>query len=261
MLPGALHLDADSGHTPFSRAGSRNHGAALAMAAGADVIVVCDADTIPEPGPLHAAIGQAATDGRLHTPDTRFLGLTEDGTRDYLSGRPPVPACPPRTRASSAGPPPAPPTTWPAGPHPSAAATWPTAARGAACSSSARTPGGVQVAWTNGSPDGGARTSPSAGPRTHCSVRRAATRGRSSTCGIRRPPAPARTSTTAGTWPPATPKPKETRRRCAPWSRKGRHADPADRARQRAQGLHRPGARLHRRQPARRRPGPDRGRL
>src|SRR5690606_42077671 len=88
MLPGALHLDADSGHTPFSRAGSRNHGAALAMAAGAVVIVVGDADTIPEPGPLHAAIGQAATDGRLHTPYTRFLGLTAHGTRDHLAGRP-----------------------------------------------------------------------------------------------------------------------------------------------------------------------------
>lgn len=92
MLPGALHLDADSGHTPFSRAGSRNRGAALATAAGAEVMVVCDADTIPEPGPLHAAVVQAAADGRLHTPYTRFLGLTEDGTRDYLSGRP-APEC------------------------------------------------------------------------------------------------------------------------------------------------------------------------
>ena len=88
VLPDAWHIDADSGHQPFSRAGSRNRGVTLAEDTGADIVVLCDADTIPEPVPLHAAIDHAAADGRLHTPYTQFLGLSEAGTRDYLSGRP-----------------------------------------------------------------------------------------------------------------------------------------------------------------------------
>lgn len=85
LLPGAIHLDVDSGHTPFSRAGSRNEGVRQAQAAGADGVVICDADTLPEAEPLHAAIG-AATDGRLHLPYTWYRGLSRDGTEQYLAG-------------------------------------------------------------------------------------------------------------------------------------------------------------------------------
>lgn len=87
MLPDAVVIAADSGHDRFNRAASRNLGVRLAQSAGADVTVLCDADTIPEPGPLAAAIMGAARDGRLHLPYTRFWGLTEQGARDYLSGR------------------------------------------------------------------------------------------------------------------------------------------------------------------------------
>ncbi|HEY9370052.1 galactosyltransferase-related protein [Streptomyces sp.] len=88
VFPDAWHIDADSGHHPFNRAGSRNRGVRMAQDVGAGVVVVNDADTIPEPGPLRAAVQQAAADGCLHTPYTRFVGLTEAGTRDYLAGLP-----------------------------------------------------------------------------------------------------------------------------------------------------------------------------
>lgn len=87
MLPDAIHLDADSGHTPFSRAGSRNACVRHAQAAGAGTLVICDADTIPEPGPLHTAI-TAATDGRLHLPYTWYRALSEAGTAQHLAGLP-----------------------------------------------------------------------------------------------------------------------------------------------------------------------------
>lgn len=87
LLPDAVHLDVDSGHAPFSRAGSRNEGVRLAQIAGADVVVLCDADTLPEPEPLHAAI-EAATDERLHLPYTWYRGLSQRGTIDYLAGIP-----------------------------------------------------------------------------------------------------------------------------------------------------------------------------
>jgi len=87
LLPDAVHLDVDSGHTPFSRAGSRNEGVRQAEAAGADVVVLCDADTLPEREPLHAAI-EAATDGVLHLPYTWYRGLSRDGTATFLTGAP-----------------------------------------------------------------------------------------------------------------------------------------------------------------------------
>jgi hypothetical protein len=88
LLPDAWHIDADSGHTPFSRAGSRNHGVRLAQDAGCDVVVICDADTLPEREPLLAAV-DGAHDGRLHLPYVHFKGLSRKGTNRYLRGVPP----------------------------------------------------------------------------------------------------------------------------------------------------------------------------
>lgn len=87
LLPHAEHLDVDSGHTPFSRAGSRNEGMRQAAAAGADIVVLCDADTLPEAEPLHTAIEEAA-DGVLHLPYSWYRGLSRDGTAAYLTGTP-----------------------------------------------------------------------------------------------------------------------------------------------------------------------------
>lgn len=89
LLPDVVHLDVDSGHEPFSRAGSRNLGVRLAQDAGCDVVVLCDADTLAEEEPLLAAIDGAHQAGRLHLPYTHFRGLSENGTRLYLDGTPP----------------------------------------------------------------------------------------------------------------------------------------------------------------------------
>ncbi len=88
VLPDALHMDVDSGHQPFSRAGSRNLGVRLAQDAECDVVVLCDADTIVEAGPLHAAISSAHQTGRLCLPYPLFRGLSPHGTRLYLGGTP-----------------------------------------------------------------------------------------------------------------------------------------------------------------------------
>lgn len=88
LLPDAWHIDADSGQQLFSRAGSRNHGVRLAQDVDADVIVLCDADTLPEAEPLQAAI-DSAHDGLLHLPYVHFRGLSQNGTRLYLDGTKP----------------------------------------------------------------------------------------------------------------------------------------------------------------------------
>lgn len=87
LLPDAVHIDVDSLADPFSRAGSRNEGVRIAQDIAADVVVLCDADTLVEPEPLHAAIA-AATDGRLHLPYTRYRALTQAGTTLHLDGVP-----------------------------------------------------------------------------------------------------------------------------------------------------------------------------
>lgn len=89
LLPDAVHMDVDSGHTPFSRAGSRNFGVRLAQEAECDVVVLCDADTLPEREPLLAAIKSAHETGRLVLPYTLFRGFSPNGTRSYLNGTPP----------------------------------------------------------------------------------------------------------------------------------------------------------------------------
>ena len=74
---------ADSGHDTFNRAASRNTGV---RAAGADTVIVCDADTLPDPHGLHDAIRQA-TDGRLHFGYGRMAYLDEAQTAAELAGQ------------------------------------------------------------------------------------------------------------------------------------------------------------------------------
>lgn len=88
LLPDAVHIDADSGGVPFSRAGSRNLGVRLAQDAECDVVVICDADTVVEREPLLVAI-EAASDGLLHLPYRVFKGFSPIGTGAYLAGAPP----------------------------------------------------------------------------------------------------------------------------------------------------------------------------
>ena len=77
MLPGAGLVLCDSGHDTFNRSASRNLGVKLA---GQDeIIVVCDADTLPDPHGLELAL-PAATHGGLHYPFSVVNYLTEAGT-------------------------------------------------------------------------------------------------------------------------------------------------------------------------------------
>lgn len=88
LLPDADLIDVDTDHEPFSLAACRNRAVRLAEEAGADVAVLADADTLPEPEPLRAAIEAAATDARVHLPYTEYRSLRADGTRQYRDGTP-----------------------------------------------------------------------------------------------------------------------------------------------------------------------------
>lgn len=76
----------DAGGQSFNRGASRNLG--VSRARGAKVVILCDADTIPEEGPLREAIWAAHQDKKLHLPYTHFRGLTQSGARRALRGRP-----------------------------------------------------------------------------------------------------------------------------------------------------------------------------
>jgi glycosyltransferase involved in cell wall biosynthesis len=83
MLPHIPLLLADSGHGTFNRSASRNLGVRLAD--DAELVIVCDADTIPDPGGLVAALA-AAPAGGLHYPQAVVNYLTESGTQLLLAG-------------------------------------------------------------------------------------------------------------------------------------------------------------------------------
>lgn len=85
-LPGFPLLLVDSGHETFNRAASRNWG--VHHAPQNEPVVVCDADTLPDPTPLARAVA-AAYDGRLHYPFTECHYLTETGTTEVLTGSEP----------------------------------------------------------------------------------------------------------------------------------------------------------------------------
>lgn len=76
MLPDAEHMVVDVDGV-FSRARVRNE---AVRRAGEGVVVLCDADTVPEEQPLRDAVAGAAEDGRLHLPYTRYRALTPEAT-------------------------------------------------------------------------------------------------------------------------------------------------------------------------------------
>jgi hypothetical protein len=88
LLPDARVVDVDTDHEAFCLAACRNEIVRRAEAGGYDVVVIGDADTLVEPGPLRAAIQAAASDTRVHLPYDQYRSLREDGTRQYLAGTP-----------------------------------------------------------------------------------------------------------------------------------------------------------------------------
>ena len=88
LLPDAYIMDVDTKHDTFCLAGCRNRAVWLAETCGYDVVVLADADTLPERDPLVAAIEAAAGDSRVHLPYTEYRSLRRDGTDQALDGIP-----------------------------------------------------------------------------------------------------------------------------------------------------------------------------
>jgi predicted glycosyltransferase involved in capsule biosynthesis len=88
LLPDAFVMNVDTEHEPFCLAACRNLGVCHAELGGHDVVVLADADTLPEREPLLAAIEGARTSGRVHLPYTEYRALRADGTKQHRSGVP-----------------------------------------------------------------------------------------------------------------------------------------------------------------------------
>jgi hypothetical protein len=71
----------DTSHPTFNRAATRNRGVFAAEQYGCDVVVVCDADSIPEQEPLKAAI-HSANDGIIHFPFSSVVEYPADRLDD-----------------------------------------------------------------------------------------------------------------------------------------------------------------------------------
>src|SRR5690606_21460484 len=82
-LPDADLIPVDTPHVPFNAAACRNEG--VRQAGHTDVVVISDADVIPDPDALNAAI-RAAGDGRIHMPYTTFKSLDKDTPRLVVEG-------------------------------------------------------------------------------------------------------------------------------------------------------------------------------
>ena len=84
-FPEAVVRTVDTGEDPFVLAACRNR--AMADAAEDEVVVIGDADTIPEPDALRAAIRAARTSDRVHLPYTEYRWLGRAGSAQYAEGR------------------------------------------------------------------------------------------------------------------------------------------------------------------------------
>lgn len=75
----------DTGDDPFVLAACRN--IAMSQADDDEVVVIGDADTIPEPEALRAAIHAARTSDRVQLPYTEYRWLGRTGSAQYAEGR------------------------------------------------------------------------------------------------------------------------------------------------------------------------------
>jgi hypothetical protein len=92
-LPEATIYYADRKGPVWSMSGSRNDGIREAEADGCHIVIVNDADTIPQLQALKAAIRGAASDDLIHNPYTEYRALTEESTNLYLEGRLEISRC------------------------------------------------------------------------------------------------------------------------------------------------------------------------
>jgi len=87
-VPEAVIRTFDSDDELFNLSACRN----IAIASIDDeneVVIINDADTVPELGPLLAAVEAAATSGLVHLPYDRYHWLGAAGTAQFLSGTEP----------------------------------------------------------------------------------------------------------------------------------------------------------------------------
>ena len=85
ILHQPVHL-VDSPEGPWSLAAARNRAVREAHDAEADVVVICDADTIVEADALLRAVELAADCGRIVLPYTLFRALTPASSSAVISG-------------------------------------------------------------------------------------------------------------------------------------------------------------------------------
>ena len=85
-LPEFVVKTVDTDDDVFVLAACRNLG--IASADPDEVVVVCDADTLPEPEPLRAAVAAARTSGLVHLPYTEYRWLGRSGDAQLRAGVP-----------------------------------------------------------------------------------------------------------------------------------------------------------------------------
>jgi glycosyltransferase involved in cell wall biosynthesis len=92
-LPDAKIYYADHPSEVWLMSATRNDGVRMAEADGVDVIVMSDADTIPQIDPLKEAIAAAYQDNLIHNPYNRYRVLEMPGTKQYLEDGVPLLNC------------------------------------------------------------------------------------------------------------------------------------------------------------------------
>lgn len=85
-LPGVPVGTVDTGDTPFVLAACRNR--AMSEAQPDEVVVIGDADTLPEIEPLREAIIAAATSRFVHLPYDEYRWLGRSGSAEVAAGTP-----------------------------------------------------------------------------------------------------------------------------------------------------------------------------
>jgi hypothetical protein len=88
-MPEAVIRTVDSDDEIFNLSRCRNLGV-TAVANPAEVVIINDADTIPELAPLREALEAAATSGLVHLPYDRYHWLGPTGTAQLLAGTAPA---------------------------------------------------------------------------------------------------------------------------------------------------------------------------
>ena len=85
-LPDFQVRTVDTDDDVFVLAACRNRG--IAAVDPDEVVVVCDADTLPEPDALREAVGAARTSGLVHLPYTQYRWLGKEGDAQLRAGVP-----------------------------------------------------------------------------------------------------------------------------------------------------------------------------